>query len=223
MRPQGGQTLMLRGSQQAEVPPSIPGENYDAQALQTGSGSEILVTSSAIDKSPSSRSIAVVRPYVLNLESTRSLCQQDCDCSWHGQSRFRSPGYMRNLFGSFMIGYSISPWTTRECDNTDCRGRSTWITYTYAFPEWLFSQMIILKLAYYQSRGPELCLRMVRVRSGNDGIFRLAINSKVDVTRMSANYIGSLFDRGIASVFDVDPDGRSALQVRKPFDAHIAA
>lgn len=224
MRTQGGQILMLQGSQQAEVPPSLPGEHYDSQAFQTGSGSEKLVTSSTIDRSPSSRSIAVVRPYVLNFESTRSLCQQDCDCSCHGQRRFKSPGYLRNLFGSLLIGYSLGPWITRQCDNTDCRGRSTWITYTYAFPRWLFNQMITLNIAYHQLRGPELCLRMVRARSRNDHIFYAVINVDLDMNGMSAGYIGSLFDRGIASVLDVDPDGRSALQVRrKPFYAHIAA
>lgn len=71
--------------------------------------------------------------------------------------------------------------------------------------------MVSLKMVYDQSGGPELCLRVVRVRSHEDNIFDVATRSMEEV---SIDRIKLLLVNGEASVLDVDPYGRSALQVR---------
>lgn len=212
MKPQAEQTLILCGSQQAVIPQFFQKDYNDFQASRKNTGAETFATSLRRGQSQSSRSdAAVVRPYSLNFDLTRSLCEQGCNCACHKRGRIRSPYYLNAVFGSLLIGYTGQPWGARTCNGTDCRGRSTCITYSYAFPQWFLNRMVTLKMVHDQSGGPELCLRVVRVRSHEDNIFDVATRSMEEV---SIDCIKLLLVNGEASVLDVDPYGRSALQVR---------
>ena len=137
--PRDGQTLILQHPQQTETLHILDNECDSSQNLQPSSTIETSITSPKIYQPQSLMSDTVVTPYELNFDFARRLCEQDCDCACHRRGRIRSPSYLNAILGSLFIGYSINPWMIRKCDSTDCRGHSTYITYTYAFPQWLLN------------------------------------------------------------------------------------
>ena len=214
MERQGGQTRVLRDSQQVTSAQPFQNNYGPSQASQTNAGMRPFQTSlglASLGQPQSWRLDAMVRPYALNFGLARSFCGQGCTCACHQRGRIKSPSSLDALIGSLLVVYSTKPWVTRTCDSADCRGRSTSITYTYAFPQWFLKRKVTLKMVYDQSRGPELCLRVTRVRSGQDRIF-LATSTNTD--EVAIHHIQLLLSSGEASVLDVDPRSRSALQVR---------
>ena len=216
--PCGGQTLMLRDSQQAVISESSQNECSDSQVSQKDPSPEVSVTASRLNQFHSLRPDDMKRPYALNIDFTRSLCEYDCNCVCHQMARMKSPSYLNAIFGWLLIGYSAQPWSLRLCDNPDCQRRLRSVSYTYAFPRWLLNRMITLRIAYDQSRGPELCIRLVRVRPDDADIFYAAWT---DTEEVAIQEIQQLLKHGEASVLDVDQNGLNALQVRtKPCSAH---
>lgn len=202
---------MLRDSQQAVIPQLFQKGYNDPQASPTNTGVGTFPKSPRLGQSLSPRSDAVVRPYTVTFDLTRSFGEQGCSLACHKRGRIRSPYYLNAAFGSLLVGYSARPWVSRTCDDTDCRDRSTKITYTYTFPQWFTNRMVSLRMAYDQSRGPELCLRVVKVRPHHVGFFRACMRGTEEV---AIRHIKVLLIDGESSVLDVDPDGQSALQVR---------
>lgn len=148
-----------------------------------------------------------------SLQLTTSHCGSDCCCSCHRRSRVRSPSLLDNVIGSLSLGYHISPWAARTCNSPSCRLRSQKFTYIHAFPQWLSNRILLAHLAYSQSRGPELCFRMLRVRSTDSDIFRLFSGPR-QADEIIMTGVRRLFDNGEASVLDVDEEGASVLRVR---------
>ena len=147
-------------------------------------------------------------------ELTQSSCELSCSCACHKTSRYRSPTFMATIVGSLFLGYNAVPWFSPKCDRTFCRGDSSKLTYTYAFPRWFVDRVLILKISNTAVRGPELCLRLARVRPGNSKIFQAAIDWSDEV---AVHHIRRLLRAGEASVLDVDPDGQTALQVKRSY------
>ena len=217
----GGQTPELRGSEQAVTDQFFQNENRISEASETDTDLETFAMSSRLCQFQSPQSEALVRPYAATFDLTRSLCEPDCSCACHKGGRIRSPRYLNAIFGSLLIGYGAQPWVTATCDSSDCRGRLTYITYTYAFPRWLLDRRMTFRIAYDQSRGPELCLRLSRVRSSDARIFEAARMCMPPHQEVAIQHIKHLLTSGEASVLDVDPHGHTALQVRsKPSSAH---
>ena len=206
----GGQTLVLRDSQQAVISQPL-NEHNDSQVSQTVPSLEVSEAASKVDQIESPQSNDMVIPYPLKIETTRSLCEHNCNCICHQMTRIKSPWYLNAMFGSLWIGYSARPWSARPCDSTDCQGHLRSFSYTYVFPRWLLNRMMLLRTAYDQSRGPELCIRLVRVRSEDAGIFDAAKAISKDA---GIHEIQRLLKHGEASVLDVDQNGLNALQVR---------
>ena len=145
---------------------------------------------------------------------TRSFCEQECCCACRKRGRIRSPSHLNTVLGLLLIGYCVLPWLTRICDNDNCGGCSPYLAYTYAFPQWLLNRVVAFRLAYDRSKGPELCLRVVRMRAPHDFIFRVA-GYRGDATGEAAVLrLKTLFANGEVSELDVDPYGRTALHVR---------
>ena len=149
---------------------------------------------------------------ITSFQLTTSRCRFDCRCSCHRRSRFRSPSHLANVLGLLSVGYHMSPWAAPTCNSPSCRHRLKEFTYIYAFPQWLSNRILHAHLAYSESRGPELCLRMLRVRSKGSDIFRLFYGPEPDEIVMTG--VRRLFDNGKASVLDIDEDGASVLRVR---------
>lgn len=210
----GGQTLELRGSEQAVTDQFFQNENQTSEPSDTDTGLEAFAMSSRPYPPQSPQSEALVKPYAAIFDLTQSLCEPDCSCACHKGGRIRSPRYLNAIFGSLLIGYRAQPWVTATCDSSDCRGRLTYVTYTYAFPPWLLDRMVTFRIAYDQSRGPELCVRLPRVRSHGDSIFTAARMYLPRENEAAIQHIKLLLTNGEASVLDVDPYGHTALQVR---------
>ena len=214
----GPQTLMLQGSQQAEIPRLPRTEDEFFEAPEVDLSLDTLAAAPRLSRPQFSGSDALARPYAATFDFIRNICEQDCSCTCHQGGRIRSPRYLSTILGSLLIGYTAQPGMTCVCNSYDCRGRSTCITYTYAFPRWLLDRMIACSIAYDRSRGPELCVRLLRVRSGHEYIFWVATMRTSDTDKTSIHHIKYLLTNGEASVLDVDPYGRTALQVSsKPF------
>lgn len=115
------------------------------------------------------------RTQSLNLTTSfklkRNRCDLACRCVCHRRSQFKSPRSLNDLLGSLFVGYQTSPWSAQTCSNSDCRRRSKKLTYIYAFPQWLLARILLVNMAYDQSKGPEFSLRVMRVRPFHTGIF----------------------------------------------------
>ena len=209
---------MLQGSQQAKTPQLSRNEDkfFEAPEIHPSLDTVAAVPRPSQLQSPGLDALA--RSYVANFDLIRNIGEQDCSCTCHQGGRIRSPRYLSTILGSLLIGYTAQPWMTCICDSYDCRGRSSCIIYTYAFPRWLLDRMVAFRIAYDRSRGPELCVRLLRVRSGHEYIFWVATMRTSDTDKTSIHHINYLLTNGKASVLDVDPYGRTALQVSsKPF------
>ena len=141
---------------------------------------------------------------------TGKSCNVNCRCSCHKKGNLKSPKFLTTILGSLMVGYNAIPGLAQRCNDPSCKGQSTNITYTYAFPDWFVSRVVYLNFKNEQSRGPELCLRVVRVRPSDAKIF-LAVQD--DREEVALEHTKRLLLAGEASVLDVDPDGGSALSV----------
>ena len=146
-------------------------------------------------------------------ELTTDHCGSDCCCSCHRRSLFRSPRLLDNVLGSLSVGYHTSPWAAPTCKSSSCRHRSRKFTYIHAFPQWFWNRIVLAHLVYSQSKGPELCFRMLRVRSMDADIFRLFRGPR-QADEIIMTGVKRLFDNGEASVLDVDEEGGSVLRVR---------
>ena len=148
-----------------------------------------------------------------SVQLTTGHCRSDCCCCCHRRNHFRSPSLLRNVLGSLSIGFHTSPWAAPACNSPSCRDRYRRFAYAYAFPQWLWNRILLAHLAYSQSRGPELCFRVLRVRPNNSDIMRLLRrNPQPDEIIMTE--VRRLFDNGEASVLDVDENGTCVLRVR---------
>ena len=145
------------------------------------------------------------------IKLARNSCDLACGCVCHQRSRFKSPRSLNALLGSLFVGYQASPWSTPTCSNSDCRQRSKKFTYFYAFPQWFLARILLVDMAYSQSRGPELCLRVMRVRPRDTGGFKvLGAMSRGEKT---IHHLKRLFNDGEISVLDVDTENIAILHV----------
>ena len=67
-------------------------------------------------------------------------------------------------------------------------------------------------MVYDQLRGPELCLRVARVRPRDAGIFLAAM---IDDKALAVHQIKRLLMDGEASALDVDSSGQTVITARK--------
>ena len=146
------------------------------------------------------------------IKLARSSCDSACGCVCHRRSQFKSPRGLNALLGSLFVGYQAAPWSTQTCSNSDCRQRSKKFTYVYAFPQWFLARILVVDMAYSQSRGPELCLRVMRVRPRSTDGFRimtLGLSGEDMVHQLKR-----LVNDGEISVVDVDTENFTILHVR---------
>ena len=144
-------------------------------------------------------------PFITTFEIARNSCGSYCDCTCHQKFRFRSPGFLDAVFGTLFLGYQASPWFSQGCRNGRCRRSSTRVQYM--FPKWFVKRSVALTIACSQPKGPELILRVLRLRPDNAFIFVCAVNGYYDELKR-------LLENGEASVVDVDEYNLTALGVR---------
>ena len=147
----------------------------------------------------------------ISMKLARNSCDLACGCVCHQRSQFKSPRSLNALLGSLFVGYQASPWSAQTCSNSDCRQRSKKFTYVYAFPKWFFARILVVDMAYCQSRGPELCLRVMRVRPDDTDGFQVirAVSRGGNI----AHHLKRLLSEGEISVLDVDTGHFTILHV----------
>ena len=141
---------------------------------------------------------------------TGKSCNVNCRCSCHKRGSLKSPKFLTTILGSIMVGYNAIPGLAQRCNDPSCKGQATNITYTYAFPDWFVRRVVYLNFKNEQSRGPELCLRVVRVRPDDAKIF-LAMQD--DREEVALEHTKRLLLAGEASVLDVKPNGKNVITV----------
>jgi len=130
-----------------------------------------------------------------------------CSCSCHTRHWLKSPKILHWVFGSLVMGHNSLPFLTQRCDNLACQDRSApSVAASYAFPRWFAHRIIFIRASNEVKRGPELLLRVWRVRPWASRIFGAVEWGRIDI-------IKRLFETGGASVFDVSEYGDSLLHV----------
>lgn len=134
-------------------------------------------------------------------------CHSFCTCACHRDSRRRSPKILDCIFGAFSAGYNYVPFMAQPCNIHTCQRRATpRATFTYAFPRWFCNRVVTVNASNMQNRAPELLLRVLRRRPTLSRVFIAILMGRV-------KEVQALFREGHASVFDIDEDGFSVLQV----------
>ena len=156
------------------------------------------------------------RSTVLQLSVTRlRRCEPLCICSCHHHVHHRSPSLLDSVVGRLFLGYSGLPYLLQKCDTEACQKLPTKIAYLkYVFPSWLLEQALQMTVLLSKSRGPELVIRLVRVRPQSSSIFIMNM--------AEGDYVGllsKLLQKGKASVLDVDSYGKSGLYVILPISS----
>ena len=148
---------------------------------------------------------------LFSVTSSRS-CSLDCLCVCHKIKFARSPSFLNNTIGSLFIGYRIRPWCTQACNDPQCRAGNACFTYIYAFPPWLIKRALFASITYTYSSGPELVLRIMRVRSLRAPAFSWVYDCFGE-SNPCQSVLKGLMDNAEASVLDVTNDGRTLLHV----------
>lgn len=153
------------------------------------------------------------RPIIISAKPIRpqstSCARIWCSCNCHNPGHLRSPKFIESVLGSVFIGYSDIPQLTPSCSLSACkeRRRLPALRINYYFPQWFFSRMITTTIMYNSRDGLDIHrLRMPRIIPTASIIFNLAQTGDIEG-------IMSIFEKGLASPYDVDPDGFSVLWV----------
>ena len=134
-------------------------------------------------------------------------CTLVCFCSCHKRTRLRTPSILRSVLGSIVLGFESLPLVAQTCDDEACRNHATTsITMDLALPQWFLHRIITIRATSELKRGPELLLRVLRVRSLDSPIFGA-------LRRGNTEIIKRLLEKGDASVLDVAENGTSILNV----------
>ena len=138
----------------------------------------------------------------------RYKCKSICSCSCHRKSYYESTHIFKNLIGSLFAGYAGLPVSSTQCDTSDCQTiHGMNIRFHYVFPCWLLNWAICITMAFTRTKGPELILRCLRVRSQEKSLIFQSVG------HTDSNYTMSLIAAGLGSVVDVDEHGYSILTV----------
>lgn len=142
-------------------------------------------------------------------------CRQHCRCVCHSYSTVKTPSFIKGALGSLFLKFSGFPILTSRCDNTTCaKAKASGVKFDYFFPSWLCSRRLIAQYTTSDLQAPELRIRVPRVRPRQSDIFNMARLGDVDGLK-------TLFEKGLASPYDVDSSGITALHVslaRQHFD-----
>ena len=216
------QYSLVSGARQESAPGRFHDEQRTAAATDTNDGPRTVPNCDSQQFCPPATDLALARqpgPSGYNASQitrsnsfkiTSKSCNLNCRCSCHKKGSLKSPRFLTTILGSIMVGYNAVPGLASKCNDPSCKGQSTNITYRYAFPEWFVRRVVYLNFKNEQSRGPELCLRVVRVRPYNANIFLALQDERQEVALQQTK---RLLLAGEACVRDVDPDGGSLLSV----------
>ena len=152
----------------------------------------------------SAKTLGRHRRDTLNLDLLQSSCGLDCRCNCHGSHQHHRHWLRTGLVACLLNGYSAEPISSRDCNSQDCQSQSSKVTY--AFPAWFWYRALSFLVSLNYRPGPEMCLRLMRVRTRDAASFRAAYHGEISLLKQ-------LLISGEASVLDVDPMGLTPLHV----------
>ena len=126
-------------------------------------------------------------------------CSFSCRSSCHKQMQWKSSSLWDNVLGLFVLGCSFGSCNACSCENK----QTSKIVTIYTFPWWLIRRAVFTTIC---SQGPELLLRVQRVRPKDAAIFLALENNQMETMK-------KLILVGKASILDVNEDGQSLLHV----------
>lgn len=134
-------------------------------------------------------------------------CRQYCPCICHSPSTVKTPSFIKQALGSLFMKFSGVPVLTPRCDNKACaKEKGSGVKFDYFFPSWLCARRIITQFTTSDLQAPELKIRIPRVRPNQAPVFNLARCGDTEGLR-------TLFEKGLASPYDIDSEGHTALHV----------
>ena len=125
-------------------------------------------------------------------------CPPICICICHAESIWSTNPSLKSLSGVLIIHMVAPRFVRGKCSEKGCRHpEPAAIEMQYIFPFWLCWISLALTLRAPSPYRFDLNIRATRIRPDTSLIFRYAKDGDVDAIR-------DLFDRGLASPFDVD-------------------
>jgi hypothetical protein len=142
---------------------------------------------------------AKIRPF--------GFCKSWCSCCCHGQQSVKFPRAVRSILGNLFVGYSGIPVLTPACNEKSCQKRSPPSMYvSYYFPTWFLSRVLNVTATFTSFKGPQVHLNVPRMVGWVHPLWRHAHLDDVQPIQV-------LFMNNLASPFDVNAYGQSALHV----------
>ena len=125
-----------------------------------------------------------------------------CSCTCRKQSNPSTVGILEIFLGIFLVRFlgNASSYSKCHCPNT----LSYNLCRNYRFPSYIIDRYISISLMYAPCNGPKLTLRIPRIMDRSHSLWTYARNGDIPAVQ-------ALFRHRLASPFDLDPDGCSAL------------
>lgn len=150
---------------------------------------------------------------VTSLEIFYGYCGAACRCRCHKYNSLQIPSLLHSILGSLYIGYRSSPWLRQACDSSECQLKAREVAFVYRFPTWLTTRVLAGSLKCAQNQGPELLLRVMRVRTDAPFINKLNFIQSHPDHQFVSEQMQQWLARGDVSIFDMDLNGRTLLYV----------
>lgn len=149
------------------------------------------------------------RSRIAIFEVVARSCGSQCQCLCHKQTPFRSPAWLSSFLGSLFVSRNF----LRACNSKGCQADMRRVAYTYAFPLWFLDRVLNASITTTTARGPELLIRLMRVRAPGSAIFTWSISGML--RDYATEMVEKMFNDGAASVLDITSNGLTALHVWK--------
>ena len=216
------QTRSQRGAYLRNLTPAIPGKTFSS-AIDLGittapslKGSKMR-WHSQLSAAEKSKPVAEWLPPYGEADSEMLLpLHTPIDRSAHNnvlvrRATMQTPRAFNDFLGSLCLGYLSLACGDTTCHDRSCRPRSqSSLCLKYHFPYWFVTYAISILIRVRQNSGPEIVLRMPKVRPANSDVFYFACTGNTDGMRY-------LFQSGLASPDDVEHGtGISALHAGRP-------
>lgn len=133
-------------------------------------------------------------------------CTGLCMCRCHKTLKFSSPRWAESLVGMVLMSWS-SVLKRPLCSERRCqRSNTNMLRLQYYFPSWFIRRVIYLQHQFVSTEGHVIYIKTPRIVPANSDIFVMTRTSNIGKLQV-------LFGKGLASPFDVNPEGFSSLQV----------
>ena len=132
-------------------------------------------------------------------------CSSWCCCACHIRMSFNSPRTLGVLFGEFCVQYNGQ--IRRPCNCS----KSSSLNVSYKFPQYLLQRFVSLEVRLNQIAGPEYLLRVPRVLPPDHRLWHYSMMGEIEAVQ-------SMYSQGLASPYDTNWEGSSALFYAVPHE-----